>query len=413
MKEKKLTFHWVIVLAVFLMFAASVGVAVNCFSVFGPAIMKDMGYTASEVQLINLFCVIANLLGGLLIGKVMAKCGMRLSLTVGAVIIAAGTAMRSMSHSMFTFSLWSFVMGIGLASTSTIPGSMLINNWFTDKKGTATGIAFSGSVVGGLVFVQLSKVLVEAMGWRQANLVMAAIAALILIPTSIFLVREHPRNKNMLPLGAEHAGGQTQAEVTGISPAAYYKTASFWLLAFTIFAIGFCNMGMQNNVTICLESEYGHTGAFAANIFSVVMAVQIAGKILLGAIYDKKGVKFGTIYNLVLFALVVVTILLSKNTAMAVAFGCVFGLMCSMTTVTPPYLAALAVGRKNYSTIYGMLCLFFGIGCALGPVFAGAVFDKTGSYTPAWLVFAAVSAVLTVTSILSVKTAKGFAEIRG
>jgi hypothetical protein len=42
-KEKKFTYHWVIVIAVFLMMAATVGIVVNCFSVLAPAMIKDLG----------------------------------------------------------------------------------------------------------------------------------------------------------------------------------------------------------------------------------------------------------------------------------------------------------------------------------------------------------------------------------
>jgi MFS family permease len=189
------------------------------------------------------------------------------------------------------------------------------------------------------------------------------------------------------------------------------KTGSFWALAFALFAIGFCNLGMQNNVTICLTSEYGQDAAFAANVFSIVMGVQILGKILLGAIYDKKGVKFGSIYNMILYILVVVTLLASTNATIALVFGALFGLLCSQTTVTPPYLTALIVGRRNYPSIFGMLSLFYGIGCALGPVVAAQVFDKTGSYEPAWIAFAVIAVLSTIASIGASKKHKEYSAM--
>ena len=412
MKEQKFTYHWIIVAAVFVMFAATVAIVVNCFSVFGPAIMKDLSFSATEIQLVNLVCTFANLIGGVFIGRIMMKFGIRLTLPVYAAIMCIGLFTRGLCNSMLTFCISALVMGLGLSGCSTIPGSMLINNWFTDKKGTATGIAFSGSVVGGLIFVQISKALVTAIGWRTANTYLSIIAAVLLIPTAIFVVREKPSDKGMLPLGAEKSERNAEKPVlTGISTKAYLKTGSFWLLAFTSFGIGFCNLGMQNNVTICLESELGHSASFAANIFTIVMAVQIFGKIVLGAVYDKKGIKFGTVYNMLLFLLSVAALIFARNIAMAVAFGTLFGMMCSMTTVTPPYLTALIVGRRNYSSIYGLLSLFFGLGCAFGPVLAGKIFDATKSYTPAWIVFAVISILLALTSILSAKKAKGFAEM--
>lgn len=412
MQEKKFTYHWAIVIAVFLMFAASVGILVNCFSVFGPAIMKDTGFTASQVQLINLVCTFANLIGGALIGKIMAKFGMRLTLPVYTILMCAGLAMRSTSATMLSFCLWAFIAGIGLSGVSMIPGSMLINNWFTEKKGTATGIAFTGSVAGGLIFVQISKNFIESVGWRTANIYISIIAAAILLPTVLFVVKEKPADKGLLPLGADAAElASAKAKVTGIALKPFLKTSAFWILAIASFSIGFCNLGMQNNLTICLESELGHSASFAANVFTIVMGVQIVGKILLGAIYDRKGVKFGTFYNLILYLLVVDSALMAGSVPMAIAYGALFGLLSSMTTVTPPYITALIVGRKHYSTIYGILSLFFGLGCAFGPLMAGAIFDATGSYSIAWFVFAGISVLLAVTTLLSVKKGAGYSEI--
>lgn len=413
MKERKLTYHWVIVVCVFLMYAVAIGICVNCFTVFGPAMMKDMGITASGIQVVNLIASFANLIGAVFIGRVMIKFGMRLTMPVYAILLVAGLALRAIAHSTIELDIYSLIMGFGLSGVSTVPGGMLINNWFTDKKGTATGIAFSGSVVGGLIFVQLSSYMVASLGWRQANLILAAITAVILLPVSIFFVREKPQDKGMLPLGEEEGKTVSAGIATGISSKSFFKTKEFWLLAFVSFAIGFCNLGMQNNVTICLESEHGFTAQFAANIFSITMFIQIFGKFLLGAVYDKKGDKFGAIYNLVFTILSIVTLSIAVSTPMAIAFGAFFGMMSSMTTVTPPYITALVVGRRNYAQIYGLLSMFFGLGSAFGPLFASAFFDATGSFNIAWYIFAAISILTAVFSIIAAKgsRAKGYATM--
>lgn len=46
MKEKKFTYHWVIVLACFLMMAASIGIVINCFNVFTVELMAEFGWDA-------------------------------------------------------------------------------------------------------------------------------------------------------------------------------------------------------------------------------------------------------------------------------------------------------------------------------------------------------------------------------
>ncbi len=409
-KEKKLTYHWVIVLACFLLMAASIGVVVNCFNLFTVELIDEFGYNAGEVQLIGTIATLAALVGGAVVGKVMAKFRMRVAMPVYAVITAGGFFLYSMCESLTSFYVLSLVVGFGMSGVSLIPCGALINNWFTEQKGLATGIAFTGSVAGGLILVQVTKFVIASSGWRTAYMVLGIIAAVILIPTSIFLVRESPKEKGLLPMGAKPGAGNEEV-LTGISTGKYLKTGSFWLLAVTMFIIGFINMGMQNNFSIYMTGEIGQSADFAANVFTVVMGIQIFGKIILGAVYDKKGVKFGAIYCTILFILAVVTFMRSGSTAMAILFGALFGLVCSMTTVTPPYLTALVVGRKYYSSIYGLLSLFYGVGVAIGPVVAAKVFDATGSYNPAWIAYAVLSVLLVLTTVLSVKKGEGFSQM--
>jgi len=411
MTRNKLSYHWAIVAAVFLMYAATIGVVVNTFSVFGPAMMKDLGISASSLQLSNFCGSMVGLVTGIYIGRIMKKLGIRLVMPVFSLIMCAGFAMRAMVNSLPGLIACGVIISFGMTGVSTIPGGMLINNWFTEKKGLASGIAFSGSVVGGLILVQLSNFLLIQLGWRTAILIVAAIAALILMPVTLFIVRENPQDKGLVPLGSENGAAQSSAAITGIRAKAYYKTASFYLLAFTGFAINLCGMGTLNNLTICLQSEYGHSASITANVYSVCMAVQIGGKFLLGAIYDKKGLRFGSFYNLFFYLLTTVLFMFSANVPVALLLGAVYGISSSMTTVTLPYLCALVVGRRNYSDIYGIISVFYGLGGALGPVFASAVFDITGSFTPAWLIFAACNIVLAFTGIAAHKKAKGFAEL--
>ena len=392
------------------MMAATVGITVNTFTIISPAMIADLGITATQVQLISLVSTFANMFAGLFVGKLMAKFGMKMTMTVGTILMCGGFALRGMSSTMLTLCASNFVCGLGMAEISTIPSGVLVNNWFSmEKKGTMSGIAFAGSVVGGIVFVQVANVLMQAYDWRVTHYVLAAVCAVLMLPISLFVVRARPEMMGLRPLGSENsAGAAAAAAVTGISAKKFRKTASFWLLAFTVFVIGFTNMGIQRNFAICLQNEHGHSEDFAAMVYSAVMFIQIFGKLILGAVYDKKGVKFGTVYCTVLFLIAAGASLKAGSTAVAIVFGAFFGLVCSMTTVTPPYLTALIVGRRNYAGIFGLVNVFFNVGVAVGAVVAARVFDATGSFNGAWIAFAVLMVIAAFTTVLSTKHAKEY-----
>lgn len=406
-KEKKFSYHYVIVIACFIMMAATVGITVNTFTIISPAMIADLGITATQVQLISLVSTFGNMGAGLFVGRIMAKFGMRKTMTVGTILMCSGFALRGASSTMLTLCASNLLCGLGMAEISTIPSGVLVNNWFSmEKKGTMSGIAFAGSVFGGIVFVQVANLLMKTYDWRVTHYVLAAICAVLMLPISMFVIRARPEDKGLCSLGSENAvGGGSCPVVTGISGKKFFKTGSFWLLAVTVFVIGFTNMGIQRNFAICLQNEHGHSEDFAAMVYSAVMFIQIFGKLILGRVYDKKGVKVGTIYNTVLAIATVAFAVVSSNPIMAVCFGVIFGLLGSMTTVTPPYLTALIVGRKHYAGIFGVVNVFFNIGVAVGPVVAARIFDATGSFNSAWIAFAVLSVIITFTTVMSTRHA--------
>ena len=406
-KEKKFSYHYVIVIACFIMMAATVGITVNTFTIISPAMIADLGITATQVQLISLVSTFGNMGAGLFVGRIMAKFGMRKTMTVGTILMCSGFALRGASSTMLTLCASNLLCGLGMAEISTIPSGVLVNNWFSmEKKGTMSGIAFAGSVFGGIVFVQVANLLMKTYDWRVTHYVLAAICAVLMLPISMFVVRARPEDQGLCPLGSENAvGGGSCPVVTGISGKQFLKTGSFWLLAVTVFVIGFTNMGIQRNFAICLQNEHGHSEDFAAMVYSAVMLIQIFGKLILGRVYDKKGVKVGTIYNTVLAIATVAFAVVSSNPIMAVCFGVIFGLLGSMTTVTPPYLTALIVGRKYYAGIFGVVNVFFNVGVAVGPVVAARIFDATGSFNSAWIAFAVLSVIITFTTVMSTRHA--------
>jgi MFS family permease len=66
-------------------------------------------------------------------------------------------------------------------------------------------------------------------------------------------------------------------------------------------------------------------------------------------------------------------------------------------------------GRKSFGTIRGNMNLFYTWGAALGPVIAGAVYDRTQSYA---LVFSGITIALLIAAALSALLIKPWAELR-
>ena len=139
------------------------------------------------------------------------------------------------------------------------------------------------------------------------------------------------------------------------------------------------------------------------------MFVQIFASFLLGWLYDNKGVAFSQTYCLLCYIACVALLIFARgNVVVAYAFGVVFGLLASMTTVTPTYLTAKIVGVKHYGVIFGIVSLFYGLGVASGPIVIEALFQTIG-WNPVWIGLAAMSAIMAVTAILSCRKGSAYA----
>ena len=413
MKAKRFTYHWAIVIACFILMASSVGITQNCFNLFSIEIMNELKFTASQVQVMNTIATLMTMVSALVVGTVFNKFSMRLAMPVYAICLTGGFFLYSTVNSLAQLYILSALVGFGRGGVAVVPCGLLMNNWFKEKRGFATGIALAGSTAGGFVFVRIANAIIASMDWRRAYMVLGVMAAVLIIPTVIFVIREKPEDKGLRPYGAtdEDTASAVKAEFTGISRKKFLKTSAFWMLGITFFLISAINMGLQNNVSIYLTMQKGQTRELAADDASILLLSQVVGKILLGSIYDKKGVKFGSAYGCVVFLLSIVTIMLAGNKAFAIIFGVIVGLALSMTTCTPPLLTSLAVGRREYSSIYGLLNAFATAGVALGPVIAGFIYDHTESYDLAWIIFAVVAVVILVLTILAMNKSKGYSSM--
>lgn len=375
--------------------------------------MNELKFTASQVQVMNTIATLMTMVSALVVGTVFNKFSMRLAMPVYAICLTGGFFLYSTVNSLAQLYILSALVGFGRGGVAVVPCGLLMNNWFKEKRGFATGIALAGSTAGGFVFVRIANAIIASMDWRRAYMVLGVMAAVLIIPTVIFVIREKPEDKGLRPYGAteENTASAVKAEFTGISRKKFLKTSAFWMLGITFFLISAINMGLQNNVSIYLTMQKGQTRELAADVASILLLSQVVGKILLGSIYDKKGVKFGSAYGCVVFLLSIVTIMLAGNKAFAIIFGVIVGLALSMTTCTPPLLTSLAVGRREYSSIYGLLNAFATAGVALGPVIAGFIYDHTESYDLAWIIFAVVAVVILVLTILAMNKSKGYSSM--
>jgi sugar phosphate permease len=91
-------------------------------------------------------------------------------------------------------------VGLGTGALALVFGAIVANRWFVRHRGLMMGAFSAASATGQLVFLPVIANLTENVGWRQAALLVAALA-LLLIPFVLALLAESPAAVGLRPYG--------------------------------------------------------------------------------------------------------------------------------------------------------------------------------------------------------------------
>ncbi len=396
-KNRGFFYGWWIVAAGFFLTFAGIGILINTYGVFFRGIIQDTGFSRAGLGLYFTLFSLAVVISSPITGRLFVKFNTQVVLSV--CLTAAGLTFISFSlaDKLWHFYLLGIILGIFGAGTSTLPASILITNWFKEKRGTAIGIAFTGSGIGGMISNPLAQYLIGNFGWRTAYVVLGILFLAVTLPFSLFVIRLHPSEKGLLPFGesTETVDGESNASGRGLSTSEAAKSPLFWLLGAAMFMSCLIIVGVQNNVPIFLQ-DMGHTATFASTIMAVYMGVLVLGKMLLGQILDRFGAKAGIAFSIVMFTAASAALINGRSPVFAVVFALMLAMATPVSTVYPSYVTGHLFGSLDYGPIYGIQAVFLSLGMAFAMPITGTAFEKTGSLVPVWYFFIIIALILLV-----------------
>ena len=229
---KEMHYGWVIVGAVFLIMAAAWGIVYNCSSLFIDPISDELGFSRSQINATMTIRAACQMGVSLFAGKIFKRFDIKGVMKVASIVLVVSFFTFSFAVSLWSFYLITFISSISITLIAIIPLSIIISNWFDEKKGTALGIAFMGSGVGGMIFSSLTGIWIEAYGWRVAYQILALSMGVIIIPSIFFIIKLYPREKGLQPVGVSKESAESFAAKGnfGVTLAEAMKSVKFWAL---------------------------------------------------------------------------------------------------------------------------------------------------------------------------------------
>jgi predicted MFS family arabinose efflux permease len=164
----------------------------------------------------------------------------------------------------------------------------VISNWFHAKRGKALGIAMTGTGLGAMLMVPVTSWLVVHWGWRTSYLIAGCII-LSMVPVNLLFIRTRPSDLGLLPDGGVSAQAETPA-AEGLGVPEAIRTQAFWMIGAMMVLAGVVAMGVGVHLMPYL-TDIGHSEATASLIIASISGMTVIGKIGMGSIADRWGVR--------------------------------------------------------------------------------------------------------------------------
>lgn len=341
---------------------------------------------------------------GMYVGRLNDRIGPRKMMTVTGLFFGLGLFLMSRLEEVWQlYVFYGVIVGIGLSSIDVIALST-IARWFSEKRGFITGIVKVGTGVGQFTIPLVASLLIISYGWRTAYIIIAVAVGLTLVLIAQVLRRDPGGMEQASDSGVKHPGVEPTLAVVGFSLREAIRTRQFWTLCTTNMAATFCFLIIIVHIVPHVQDLKVST-AMAAGVISIIGGVSMAGRFAIGIAIDRIGSKAAMGIGFILLIAALLWLQVADKLWMLYLFAAIYGLAHGsfFTTISP--IVAEFFGIKAHGVLFGTVAFCGTVGGAVGPIFAGYTFDRTGSYGPAFWICTLIG-VLGLVLLLTLKPIK-------
>jgi MFS family permease len=311
--------------------------------------------------------------GGILMGWVADRVGVRRTVIFGALMTAIGLAVSASGH------VWGLYLGhallIGFLGGGALypPLLIYISRWFDRRRGTALALISSGQYIAGVIWPSLFQRALAWFGWQELMLGFAGV--LLLILPMAMLLQPAPHPSRAAAVGAASVRGTKPLRLRANTVQALLCAASFLCCV---------PMAMPSSHLVAFCSDLGIAPAQGAAMLSVLLGCAFVSRQFWGWVADRIGGLATVFAGSACQALAIAAFSVTRNEAGLFAISAAYGL--GFSGIIPAYIVAIRELFPSSEAAWRVPTLLFtGMsGMAFGSWFAGALYDYFGFYAPAF-----------------------------
>jgi len=364
---------WVVAIVALTCLAFSFG-GIWIVAVGLKAIAADAGGQRSVPSLAASLAWLGSAVGGLAMGPLATRFGIRWTAIFGAGMIAIGLAISTLGAGIPLYIGHGLFMGLIGNAGLNAPLYIYVSRWFDRRRGSALALISSGSYLAGTLWPPIFQRVIAAYGWRTSMLAYAGVEIAVIVPLAAIFFRTPPESVTAPP----SSGALHKATVLGLRP-----NAMFAMVALAAFMCCVPMMMPQGHI-VAFCTDLGIAQSHGAAMLSVILGVAFFTRQAWGLLSDRIGGLRTVLLGSAVQATAMVAFLLTTDEIGLFTVSALYGL--GFSGIIPAYVLAIRefFPARDASWRIPIVLLFSGSGMAAGGWLAGVLYDHFGYYLPAF-----------------------------
>lgn len=401
MNGKKFEYKWVIAAICTLMVFSCLGFCNSAKSLYIGPVSEALNVKRAVFSLNDTIRYLSTALVNLFFSKLISTFGTKKMIAAGFVAVISASLIFAVAPNAPVFFIGSFLLGVGLALTSTAMVGNVVNKWFDKGRGTVMGFVLAASGAGGALATQVLAPIIfqenNPLGYKDSYLLCAVVTLAVAILV-LALFKENPPQPIDEDLG--HASNKKRTiSWQGIDYAEALKKPHFYVTIILIFLSGVALQGMSGSAATHIK-DVGIDAEFVATALSINLFALAFSKFLTGFLYDKFGLRMTIIVCSAtgILSMLILTGVTNTFTGkiLSICYGVIGAFALPMETVLIPLYASDLFGQKSFNKTMGIFAAVNTAGFALGAPIINGFFDASGTYKYGFILFAVIMVIVLV-----------------
>ncbi len=389
-------FHgWRLVAAGAAIQALQSGLLTNAYGSYAVLLERQFGWSKTTFSAVfSLMRVESGLLGPAQ-GWALDRFGARPVMRLGVIVLGLGMVGLSQVQSLLHFFVALGVAAVGASLSGFLSITSATVRWFERNRAKALSLSGTGFAIGGIVTPGVVLVL-RTIGWRWTAALSGLVIILVAFPLAGLFGQDPSdrgefvdgRDPSLVPADERRAEGVSDQH---FSASDAIRTRAFWMISLghgtALLVVG----AVIAHLALYLTSERGFTLQEASFIGGAMPLMQFVGQLSGGVLGDRFNKRL--LVSVAMIGHMIGLLLLTYATSrwMIWLFVPFHGLSWGVRGPLMQALRADYFGSTSFAKIMGISSMIVMTGMMGGPLVAGVLADRTGSYQTGFTLLAVLA----------------------